>query len=679
MSTSRLDFRVERTASGSRARASRFRTLHSEVLAPLFMPVGTQATVKAQMPHSLEDAGSQILLANTYHLLLRPGPEVFEALGGYHGFTSWKRSVLTDSGGFQIFSLNNARTMTEEGAAFKSYIDGTKILLSPERSIATQMSIGSDIMMVLDQCIPSTADRAEAQAALGLTHRWAKRSLAARSDSLQSMFAIVQGALFPDLRRESAAQLTDLPFDGYAIGGLAVGEGKEEREATCELTTELLPKDRPRYLMGVGTPLDILEGVHRGVDMFDCIIPTQVAQHGTAFTSRGLIKTRRSVHRFSEEALDPACHCPTCARFSRAYLYHLGRAKEPLAWQLLGQHNIYFYHQLMREIRQSILDDTFLALYKEKREILHAPDIDNPVLTAPPVPKQPKRGPASLGDYEVHRHDAGFASIRQTSSGEIMHSHNPPLQEANELYVEQSNLREALAEPGDTPLVIWDVGLGAAANAMAAVQCYEALQASGTASRPMHIVSFENDLDSLRLALANHQEFPYLWHGGPRALVSKGEWQGKGERIRWSLLLGAFLTKLAEAPAPDLIYFDMFSSKSSGDQWTQKAFATIWQACANSDTQLFTYSRSTSVRASLLATGFYVASGRSTGAKAETTIAMTPKAAARLGQHHLLLGDAWLAKWQRSAAQYPEGINADAKEAFAEAILGHAQFRPRSA
>ncbi|MCP4444222.1 MAG: tRNA guanosine(34) transglycosylase Tgt [Myxococcales bacterium] len=676
MSKSRLGFRVEATVSGSRARASRFQTLHSEVLAPLFMPVGTQATVKAQMPHSLEDAGSQILLANTYHLLLRPGPEVFDALGGYHGFTSWSRSVLTDSGGFQIFSLKDARTISEEGASFKSYIDGTRILLSPEKSIATQKSIGSDIMMVLDQCIPSTADRAQAEAALGLTHRWAKRSLPARGDSPQSLFAIVQGALYPDLRRKSADQLTSLPFDGYAIGGLAVGEGKEEREATCELTTELLPLDRPRYLMGVGTPLDILEGVHRGVDMFDCIIPTQVAQHGTAFTSRGLIKTRRSVHRFSEEALDPACHCPTCQRFSRAYLYHLGRAKEPLAWQLLGQHNIYFYHQLMREIRQSILEDRFMELYGDKREILHEPDIDNPVLTAPPKRKAAKKGPQSLGHYEVHRHETGFASIRHTSSGEIMHSHNPPLKEAEELYVQQSKLREALLASTNEPFVVWDVGLGAAANALAAIRCHEALRADGEQCRPLHLVSFENDLDSLRLALANHQDFPYLWHGGPPALVADGHWRCKSsQQVQWTLLKGEFLECLSDAPSPDLIYFDMFSAKTSGEQWTLPAFETIWQACESSSTQLFTYSRSTRVRACLLAAGFYVASGNPTGAKAETTIAMTARAAAAEGRQHALLGDSWITRWQRSAAQYPGHFTSDEREAFAARVLGHPQFR----
>lgn len=294
---SRLNFELEEVAPGSHARAARFRTLHNEVLTPLFMPVGTQATVKAQLTQNLEDAGSQILLANTYHLLLRPGSEVFRKLGGIHGFMSWKKSVLTDSGGFQIFSLPHSRQMTEEGARFKSYINRRSILLSPEVSIKTQKAIGSDIMMVLDQCIPSTADEAAARAAWEITHRWAARSLAARGDSPQSMFAIVQGALFKELRRESAQALTQMPFDGFAIGGLAVGEEKNEREDLCEFTAQLLPQDRPRYLMGVGTPLDILEAVHRGVDMFDCILPTQLAQRGGVFTSRGFLQMRRGVYK----------------------------------------------------------------------------------------------------------------------------------------------------------------------------------------------------------------------------------------------------------------------------------------------------------------------------------------------------------------------------------------------
>src|SRR5687768_7937899 len=398
MNRSRLDFTLEAEAPGSRARAATFRTLHNEVRTPLFMPVGTQATVKAQLTQALEDAGSQILLANTYHLLLRPGPEVFRRTGGIHGFMSWKNSVLTDSGGFQIFSLPHSRAMTEEGAAFQSYIDGRMILLSPELSIETQKTIGSDIMMVLDQCIPSTADEATARAALEITQRWAARSLAARGDSTQALFAIVQGALFPELRRESAAGLSELPFDGFAIGGLAVGESRSERQDTCELTAQLLPYDRPRYLMGVGTPLDILEAVHRGVDMFDCIIPTQVAQRGGAFTSRGFLQLRRGVYKFSENNLDPLCNCPTCAHYSRAYLHHLTKTGEHLGWQLIGQHNLYFYHQLMRDIRLSILEDRFLDLYREKRGFLHESDADHPIHK-----QKPRRKMAfHRGNYEVY-------------------------------------------------------------------------------------------------------------------------------------------------------------------------------------------------------------------------------------------------------------------------------------
>jgi queuine tRNA-ribosyltransferase len=453
MMPSRLNFRVEAQAAGSRARAATFRTLHNEVQTPLFMPVGTQATVKSQLPQTLEDAGSQILLANTYHLLLRPGPEVFRKVGDIHRFMSWKRSVLTDSGGFQIFSLPHSRSMSEAGATFQSYLCGRTILLSPEVSIETQIAIGSDIMMALDQCIPSTADEATARAALGITQRWAERSLAARGDSPQSMFGIVQGALFPALRRESAEGLTALPFDGFAIGGLAVGEGKSEREDTCEFTTQLLPQEKPRYLMGVGTPLDILEAVHRGVDMFDCIIPTQVAQRGAAFTSRGFLQLRRAVYKFSEGPLDPACRCPTCERYSRAYLHHLAKTGENLGWQLLGQHNIYFYHQLMREIRASVLAGTFLDLYREKRAFLHEDDLDNPTV---PTKLRPKKR-LTLGAYEIQGDTPDTACIRHTASGEIMHAGLPPMEEARQLYVEQSNLAERLhlsaSADNDKPLV----------------------------------------------------------------------------------------------------------------------------------------------------------------------------------------------------------------------------------
>jgi queuine tRNA-ribosyltransferase len=681
MSQGRLEFRLEAQAAGSQARAATFRTAHNEVRTPIFMPVGTQATVKGQLTQALEDAGSQILLANTYHLLLRPGPEVFKRVGGIHRFMSWKNSVLTDSGGFQIFSLPHARSMSEEGAAFQSYLDGRTILLSPELSIETQKAIGSDIMMVLDQCVQSTADEATVRAALGITHRWAARSLTARGDSTQALFAIVQGALYPDLRRESVEVLTEMPFDGYAIGGLAVGESRSERQDTCELTAQLLPQDRPRYLMGVGTPLDILEAVHRGVDMFDCIIPTQVAQRGGAFTARGFLQLRRGVYKYSESSLDPLCACPTCSRYSLAYLHHLTKTGEHLGWQLIGQHNIYFYHQLMRDIRQSIFEGRFLELYQQKREILHASDAENPIKK-----QKPRRRMAfHRGDYEVHRAEAGFASIRQISSGEIMHSRTPPMEEAQRLYIEQSNLAERLQiSPEESaagtelePLVIWDVGLGAAANAMAAILCYETLAAAGPV-RPMHVVSFENDLDPLHLAFQHNREFTYLRHSGIGAILAIGRWQSRHHPgLRWTLVEGDFLDSIPNAPAtPDLIFFDMFSSKTDGDQWTLGAFRQIYAACAGRAVELFTYSCSTPIRAALLAAGFNVAKGQGTVDKTDTTIALTPEAIRPLlPRTHALLGAEWLARWERSHAKFPADLPVEGQAAFEEVIRGHAQFR----
>ncbi|MDD5349583.1 MAG: tRNA guanosine(34) transglycosylase Tgt [Chthoniobacteraceae bacterium] len=680
MTAPRLPFCLEAVAPGSRARAATLQTLHNTVRTPVFMPVGTQATVKAQLPQTLEDAGSQILLANTYHLLLRPGPEVFRRMGGIHGLTSWKRSVLTDSGGFQIFSLPNARSMGEEGASFQSYLDGRTILLSPEVSIATQRAIGSDIMMALDQCIPSTAGEAEARQALELTQRWALRSLAARGDSPQALFGIVQGALFPELRRASAEGLRALAFDGFAIGGLAVGEGRSEREDTCAFTTELLPRDKPRYLMGVGTPLDILEAVHRGVDMFDCIIPTQVAQRGGAFTSRGFLQLRRGVYQCSPEPLDAACPCPTCARFSRAYLHHLTKTGETLGWQLLGQHNLYFYHRLMAEIRASILAGSFLELYREKREILHASDADNPV--TPPRRTRRKRV-YRMGAYEVHTAPEGFGSIRHIASGEIMHSRTPPIEEARRLYVEQPGLAERLRlREGETPetaapLGIWDVGLGAAANAMAAIQCYEAAAGEGTPLRPLRIVSFENDLDSLRLARVNNAVFPYLRHAAPDALLKTGAWHSPlAGGIEWTLVKGDFPATLPQAQTPpEVIFYDLFSSKSDGLHWTPGAFRELSAACAGRAVELLTYTCSTAIRASLLASGFWLARGVRTGEKTETTVALTPEAVvAGRGCRYQLLAADWLAKWERSGAQFPTELAPEEREAFATAVRGHAQF-----
>ncbi len=635
------------------------------------MPVGTHATVKAQTPDFLHHSGSQILLANTYHLLLRPGPTVFRHVGGIHKFMGWERSVLTDSGGFQIFSLPHSRSMTEEGAVFQSYLDGRTILLSPELSIETQVAIGSDIMMVLDQCVPSTVDESTARAAMELTHRWAARSLAARGDSPQAMFAIVQGALHLPLRRESAETLREMPFDGFAIGGLAVGEGKGEREDTCEFAASLLPENLPRYLMGVGTPLDILEAVHRGIDMFDCIIPTQVAQRGGAFTSRGFLQLRRGIYKSSTEPLDPACPCPTCARHTRAYLHHLTKCKETLGWQLVGQHNIFFYHRLMAQIRQAVLEDRFLPLYHDLRDILAADDLDNPVV---PMRRNPPKSLA-LGAYKIHTAREGFSSILHVDSGEIMHSRTPPMDEARQLYIEQSSLSTRLREESDSPLVLWDVGLGAAANAMAAIECFESLAETGPV-RPMHIVSFENDLDSLRLAFKNHDRFPYLRHGGPASILEKSRWHSKKHPgLSWELLEGDFLQHLDSAPPPDLVFYDMFSGKTSGFAWTLETFQKLHARCVGRDVELFTYTCSTASRVAMLGAGFGVARGRNAGDKEETTIAFTDLEKARQ-RHRDILGQAWLEKWHRSAAKYPPTLPENDRPAFETRLRSLPQFHP---
>jgi queuine tRNA-ribosyltransferase len=384
------------TATGSRARAGALTTSHGTIATPVFMPVGTRGTVRTQTRAQLERLAPPMLLANTYHLMLRPGADTLERFGGLHAWMGWPGGILTDSGGFQIFSLSGGGSTSEDGALLRNPADGRTTLLTPERSIAMQRTIGSDIVMVLDQCIDATVPIEVARAAMDRTHRWARRSLAARGDSAQAMFAIVQGACFEELRRESAATLTAIDgFDGYAIGGLAVGESRMQREDITELTASLLPADRPRYLMGVGTPLDVLEAVHRGVDMFDCILPTAWAQHGKTFTSHGKIDLRRGVHRHAERPLDAACDCETCAGYSRSYLHHLIKCGEPLGWQLLASHNLRFYLQLMHDIRAHIANDTFAAFYAERRQLLALADPDNP----------PGRRPRVKGRKRAARHD----------------------------------------------------------------------------------------------------------------------------------------------------------------------------------------------------------------------------------------------------------------------------------
>ncbi len=672
----RLHFTLEAQSPDSRARAATLQTLHGPVQTPIFMPVGTQATVKGQTVESLRTTGARLLLANTYHLLLRPGLEVFRKLGGIQRFMNWKGPVLTDSGGFQIFSLAHARIMNESGARFKSYVDGKTYLLSPESSIAMQQAIGSDVLMVLDQCIPSTADHAQARAAMELTHRWALRALDAHGDSAAALFGIVQGGCHQDLRKASAEFLRGLPFDGLAIGGLAVGETHAERYDLTEWVTEHLPVNLPRYLMGVGTPIDLLEAVHRGVDMFDCIIPTQLAQRGVAFTSHGRLQLRRTVHKLVDAPVDARCQCRCCRGYSRAYIHHLIKADEVLGWHLLGTHNLAFYHGLMREMREQISAGAFAKYYQNKRAELTRTDEENP--NRPPK-KNKTAQPARLGDYQLHRSAHGYYSIRQISSGEIMHSVSAPSEEADKLYVAQSALAARLVESaGNTgEFVIWDVGLGAATNAMAAVRCFErrCSDISGDKLRPLRLVSFEIDLDSLTLAAKNAAYFPHLHHRAPSTILFQGHWRHESQLLQWELLKGDFHDFIETAALPDLIFYDPFSHKTDPEMWTGDIFARIFSRCLTKPVELYTYSASTAVRAALLHAGFFVARGIGTGPKSETTIAFNRVESA--DRHPLappLLDQRWLARWRRSAAKFPAGFEQADQAQFAHLIESHSQF-----
>ena len=686
---SRLNFTLDKEASGSKARAATYQTLHGEVQTPIFMPVGTQATVKSQTVETLKATGANIVLANTYHLLLRPGPEVFKKFGGIHNFMKWDRPVLTDSGGFQIFSLQSERAMEEEGAHFKSYVDGKTLLLSPESSIAMQKAIGSDIMMVLDQCIPSTAGHPQAEAAMLLTHRWAERSLRARGDSKQALFGIVQGACHHDLRQKSAEFLRTLGFDGLAIGGLAVGETHAERYEFTGFVTDHLPKDVPRYLMGVGTPIDLLEAVHRGVDMFDCIIPTQLAQRGAVFTSQGKLQLTRSVHKFSEQPIDAHCDCHACQNYSRGYLHHLTKTSENLGWHLLGIHNLAFYHRLMRAMRAHILRDDFAAFYTKMRVELVRTDEANP---SQPTKQTRFPRPQSLGDYDIVTGPQGFSSIRQLSSGEVMHSVNRPSDEAQKLYVDQSCLasrllaRSATVSPAGSPeypartgreLVLWDVGLGAASNAMAAIECFEKMLAEHgpAALRPLRIVSFERDLDPLRLALREPGKFPHIRHAAPHALVSHRRWHDASGLLHWELHHGDFLAFLETSPVPEIIFYDPFSSKTDSPLWTPAVFARLFTHCAPKSAELYTYSAATSVRVTLLSTGWIVAEGAGSGPKSTTTAAFNRAESASAHPSALpLLGAEWLARWHRSSSKFPAGLPESERAAFEHRIAALPQF-----
>jgi queuine tRNA-ribosyltransferase len=360
-----ITFSLRARDPGSRARRGTLLTRRGAIETPVFMPVGTRATVTGMTPNDLTIIGAPIILANTYHLMLRPGADLFRRVGGIHGFMRWSGPVLTDSGGYQIFSLPGDRTVSEEGATFRSYVDGRRRALTPEGSIEMQTAIGSDIMMVLDECVPSNSEQAAVHAAMERTHRWALRSLAARTNPQQALFAIVQGGVIPDLRRQSAAFLTQQPFDGFAIGGLAVGDTRAQREDTTALAADLLPETKPRYLMGVGTPPDLLAAIGAGVDMFDCVLPTHLAWQGTAFTSRGRVRVSRSEYATRDDTLDADCACPTCTTFSRAYLHHLFKCSEPLGPRLLSLHNLCHYVGLMQRAREAIEAGVYAAFMRD--------------------------------------------------------------------------------------------------------------------------------------------------------------------------------------------------------------------------------------------------------------------------------------------------------------------------
>jgi len=350
-----------------KARRGRLTFARGTVETPAFMPVGTYGTVKGMKTEDVKEIGAEIILGNTFHLMLRPGTEIIEQHGGLHGFMNWDKPILTDSGGFQVFSLGKMRKITEEGVRFSSPVNGEKIMLTPERSMEVQRSLGSDIVMIFDECTPFPATHKEAQVSMELSLRWAQRSKDGHGDNPSALFGIVQGGMFEDLREVSVKGLTDIGFDGYAIGGLSVGEPKEEMIKILDHTTPLIPEDKPRYLMGVGKPEDLVEGVRRGIDMFDCVMPTRNARNGHLFVNTGVIKIRNSRHKTDTGPLDDECECYTCKNYSRAYLHHLDKCKEILGSQLNTIHNLHFYQQVMKGLRAAIeqgkLDDFVSEFY----------------------------------------------------------------------------------------------------------------------------------------------------------------------------------------------------------------------------------------------------------------------------------------------------------------------------
>jgi len=377
---SAVTFELFKTDVRTKARRGRVSTAHGAIETPIFMPVGTAATVKGMRPEDVRELGAQIILSNTYHLYLRPGHDVIREAGGLHKFMNWNRPILTDSGGFQVFSLGAMRRITEEGVSFRSHIDGSKHMISPEKSIEIQHSLGSDIVMAFDECAPYPADRRYVKDSLERTSRWLRRckeyheaycgQRGGESQILgegvnQSLFGIMQGGVYKDCRKRSAEEIVEMDLPGYAIGGLSVGELKEIMYEVMDECVEYLPKDKPRYLMGVGSPDCLFEGVERGVDMFDCVLPTRIARHGMAMTSRGRVNIKNAKYERDFAPLDPNCSCYTCRNYSRAYLRHLFKSNELLSAMLMSNHNLHFLVNTMTNIRKAIDEDRFSEYKKE--------------------------------------------------------------------------------------------------------------------------------------------------------------------------------------------------------------------------------------------------------------------------------------------------------------------------
>lgn len=377
-----MKFELDSKGSGEggrgRARRGRMTFPRGTVETPAFMPVGTYGTVKGMLPRDIKEIGAEIILGNTFHLMLRPGTEVIKEHGDLHDFMQWDKPILTDSGGFQVFSLGKMRKITEDGVSFKSPIDGSAVFLDPEKSIDVQRELGSDIVMIFDECTPYPATEAEARQSMELSMRWAKRSKDAHGDSPSALFGIIQGGMHENLRSESLDGLADIGFDGYAIGGLSVGEPKEDMIRILNHLAVDMPEDKPRYLMGVGKPGDLVEAVRRGIDMFDCVMPTRNARNGHLFTSTGVVKIRNAFHKRDTGPLDAECDCYTCKNFSRSYLHHLDKCREMLGGQLNTIHNSHYYQTIMQQMREALSNDTFDAFLTDfySKQGLEVPELD---------------------------------------------------------------------------------------------------------------------------------------------------------------------------------------------------------------------------------------------------------------------------------------------------------------